>query len=126
MATGRQLQCAAAVLIAAAACSAVKAAEPLYRPKMTGEQLVTDVRADLSVGHNPVLRGRAMGYIAGIMDLAAGRYWCPAGKKVSHELDYLVVEAIENLPPAELKRDAAPLVVAVLAKKYPCLAGGKP
>lgn len=97
-----------------------------YRPLMTGEQLVSDVRADLSIGHNPVSRGRAMGYIAGIMDLAAGRQWCPAGKKIPHELDYLVVEDIESLPPDERKRGASELIVASLAKKYPCPAGGTP
>ncbi len=97
-----------------------------YRPQMTGEQLVTDVRADLSIGHNPVSRGRAMGYIAGIMDLTAGRQWCPAGKKIPHELDYLVVEDIESLRPDERKRDASVLIVASLARKYPCPAGGRP
>jgi hypothetical protein len=103
-----------------------KTAAPPYRAKLSGEQLVNDVRADLSIGHNPFARGRAMGYIAGVMDLAAGRQWCPAGKIVPHELDYLVVEDIEGLRPEDRTRDASALIVASLAKKYPCATGGKP
>jgi hypothetical protein len=93
-----------------------------YRPHVTGEQLVRDMRGEPGVGRNSLNRERAMGYIDGVMDTAAGRRWCPAGKAVPHEMNYLVTEALERLSPAQLKGDASALVLAVLAKEYPCSA----
>jgi hypothetical protein len=91
---------------------------------MTGEQLVRDMRAEPGVGSNSVMRQRAMGYIDGVMDAAAGRIWCPAGKAIPHELNYLVIDDIERLTPAQLRGDASALVLASLAKEYPCIASG--
>lgn len=91
-----------------------------YRPRMTGEQLVRDMTADPSVGFNAAKRERAMGYIAGVMDAFAGKRWCPAGKAVSHELDYAVIEEITPLNHAQMQSDAAEQVLLGLAKLYPC------
>jgi hypothetical protein len=101
-------------------------AAPAYRAHMTGVQLVRDMLADPFEGTNSVRRERAMGYIDGVADASAGLPWCPAGKPVAHELPYVVVEEVEKMPPAKLTGDAAALVLAALAKLYPCRPGSAP
>lgn len=111
------------VLVAASA----PAAPTAYRPSMTGAQLVRDMQAEPGVGLNSIRRERAMGYIAGVMDATAGRVWCPAGQAIPHELNYSVVEHMARMRPDQLKGDAAPLVLAALAKFFPCNpSGAKP
>lgn len=99
-----------------------------YHPHMTGSQLVRDMLADPAEGqHNSVRRERAMGYIDGVMDAAAGLRWCPAWKPVPHELNYVVVEDVSRMSPDKLKGDAAALVLATLGRLYPCNStGAKP
>lgn len=65
-----------------------------------------------------------MGYIDGVMGAAAGHQWCPDRKSVPHELNYLIVEDLSRLSKDKLKGDAAPAVLAVLARLYPCKAAG--
>ncbi len=92
-----------------------------YHSHATGTQLVRDMLADPAKSSlNSVRRERAMGYIDGVMDATAGLRWCPAGKKVSHELNYFVVEDMAGMKPDQLQGDAAALVLAVLAREYPC------
>jgi hypothetical protein len=91
---------------------------------MTGEQLVRDMLADPAVGRNSIKRERAMGYMDGVMDAAAGLRWCPAGQAVPHELNYVVVEEMQTLGPTRLKGGAAALVLEVLGRRYPCAAAG--
>lgn len=112
-----------AVLALALVQGGAARAAPPYRAHMTGEQLVRDMLAAPDGGLNTMRRERAMGYIEGVMDTAAGVRWCPRGQAVPHELDYVVAEEMHSLPPAQLKGDAATLVLAVLAKLYPC--GGR-
>ncbi len=101
------------------------APHPPYHSHMTGAQLVRDMLADPAVGQgNSVRRERAMGYIDGVMDASAGLRWCPAGKLVPHELNYAVVEDVSRMPPDRLKGDAAGLLLATLARMYPCKTGG--
>jgi hypothetical protein len=100
-------------------------ATPAYRAHMTGEQLVRDMLAEPDEGLNTFKRERAMGYIEGIADAAAGIRWCPAGKPVPHELTYVVVEEVDKMKD-RLAGNAAALVLAVLAKLYPCRPGGAP
>ena len=95
-----------------------------YRPRLTGEQLVRDMTADPFVGANGIQRQRAMGYIEGVMDAFVGKQWCPAGKAVPHELNYLLTEDIARLDATLLKEEAAALLVAALAKQYPCTQPG--
>lgn len=110
----------AAILALALVPTDAAQAAPQYRAHMTGEQLVRDMLAAPDGGLNSMRRERAMGYIEGVMDAAAGQRWCPRGNAVPHELDYVVAEEMHSLPPAQLKGDAATLVLAVLAKLYPC------
>lgn len=96
-----------------------------YHPQMTGSQLVRDMLADPAEGqHNSVRRERAMGYIDGVMDAAAEVRWCAAGKPVPHELNYVVVEDMSRMSADKLKGDAAALVLATLARLYPCNSSG--
>lgn len=102
-----------------------KPAAPSYRPRLTGEQLVRNMMADPAVGYNAVHRERAMGYIEGVMDAYAGQRWCPpVGRSLPHELNYILIEEITPLNNAQQKGDAAEVVLAALAKRYPCTGGG--
>lgn len=87
---------------------------------MTGEQFVRDMRPLRDSDLASIRRERAMGYMDGVMDGTVGLLWCPAGQHVGHELSYLAAEQMETLPADQLKKGAAPLIVAALAKIYPC------
>ena len=102
-----------------------KPAASSYRPYMTGERLVHDMKANPFEGANGIKRQRAMGYIEGVMDGFAGKQWCPAGKSIPHELNYDIVDEIARLGPARLNGDAATLLVAALAAHYPCARPGE-
>jgi hypothetical protein len=91
-----------------------------YHPSTTGEQLVNDMQADPTVALNSFKRQRAMGYLDGIMDATVNSAWCPARKKVSHELNYILIEEVAMLSAEMLKANAMPLVVEALRKRYPC------
>ena len=101
-------------------------AAPTYRARVTGEQLVRDMMGAPDGGMNSMRRERAMGYLDGVMDAAAGLRWCPVGHAVPHELNYVVVEDLQRLRPDELRGGAAALVLDALSRRYPCSVGGKP
>lgn len=68
-----------------------------------------------------------MGYMDGVMDSSSGVRWCPAGKSVPHELNYLVIEKVSAMPAAQLNGNAAELVLVALAHLFPCRStGAKP
>lgn len=96
-----------------------------YFPILTGEKFVRDMLAEPDGGAASVRRERAMGYMDGVMDGTADLLWCPAGQKVAHELSYVAAEEMKKLPADQLRKSAAPLAVAVLAKLYPCPASAK-
>lgn len=99
-------------------------AAPGYRASMTGHQLVRDMLADPRDGYNAIRRERVMGYIDGVMDATAGLQWCPAGKEVPHEMNYVIAEGMARLTADRLQSDASPLVADQLRRAYPC--GAKP
>ncbi len=101
-------------------------AQPKPSPaKMTGAQLVRDMLADPFIDDvNHIRRERAMGYIDGVMDSSTGQQWCPAGKSVPHELNYIVIEEISSMPAAKLDGNAAELVKSALARLFPCKTPG--
>lgn len=98
-------------------------AGPAYRTHMTGTRLVHDMMAEPGEGLNSIKRERAIGYIEGVADASVGLRWCPAAQPVPHELPYVVVEEIEKMKD-QLAGDASALVLAVLARLYPCSPGG--
>ena len=110
---------ALALIVTAAQVAAAPPAP--YHPHMTGSQLVRDLLGDPAANPlNSVRRERAMGYIHGVMDAAAGTRWCPAGKTVPHGLNYAVVDELSVISPEKLTGDASTLVLATLARLYPC------
>lgn len=120
----RSVMSVAALVLQLAPALAVAAAGPSYRAQMTGEQLVRDMLSAPDGGLNSMRRERAMGYLDGVMDAAAGRHWCPAGRSVPHELNYVVTEEMQRLSPARLKSAAGDLALEVLGRHYPCRAAG--
>ncbi|MGF6274459.1 hypothetical protein ABIB38_002841 [Massilia sp. UYP11] len=118
----RMTTCAVALL---AALLPVELLAAPYTPTLTGEKFVRDVLAAPDNGAASMRRERAMGYMDGVMDGTVGLLWCPAGQHVGHELSYLAAEQMKSLPADQLKKGAAPLVVAALAKIYPCPVKGR-
>lgn len=99
-------------------------ARPDYRPHMTGQQLIHDMKANSRIGQNAVRRERAMGYLDGVMDAGAGTLRCPGSEDLPRELNYEVTDDIALLGPERLRGNAAPLVLAALAAHYPCKPSG--
>lgn len=118
----RMATCATALL---AALLPVEVLAAPYIPTLTGEKFVRDMLAAPDNGAASMRRERAMGYMDGVMDGTVGLLWCPAGQHVGHELSYLAAEQMESLPADQLKKGAAPLIVAALAKIYPCRTKGR-
>ena len=124
-----KVTCAGALILMVPLLSlSVEAAPRQARAKVTGTALVRDMLADPFVNDiNHIRRERAMGYIDGVMDSSSGLRWCPAGKSVPHELNYLVIEKMSALPAAQLNGNAAELVLVALAHLLPCRStGAKP
>lgn len=113
------------LMLAIAQTETASAKPKPYPAKMTGAQLVRDMLADPFVDDvNHIRRERAMGYIDGVTDSSTGLRWCPAGKSVPHEPNYIVIEEISSMPAADLDRNAAELVLDALARLFPCKASG--
>lgn len=103
-------------------------AAPAYQAHMTGAQFARDMLAEPDGGANSMRRERAMGYMDGVMDAAAGMIWCPAGRAVPHEMAYVAAEELQKAArtdPERLKGSAAILVLSVLGRLYPCI-GAQP
>lgn len=64
----------------------------------------------------------AQGYLAGVADAAQGRQWCDTGRVKTVEIDGHVIAELKKLPARARQGDAAALVVAILARHFPCSA----
>jgi hypothetical protein len=64
----------------------------------------------------------AHGYILGIHDATEGKAWCWNDKYQPHpdELESDVRNALQRMPDAQLKGNAAELITEVWRKKWPC------
>ncbi len=62
----------------------------------------------------------ATGYLAGVADGAQGSHWCDTARVKTGEIDADVIYQLKKLPPAEQNLPAAPAIVAILARKFPC------
>lgn len=61
------------------------------------------------------------GYLAGVADATEGKEWCDTHKVKAHEIDAYLVWTLKEMPAGELQRTAAAkLMVALLAKRFPC------
>lgn len=62
----------------------------------------------------------AKGYLAGVADAAQGRLWCDTGRVKTVEIDAHIVAELKKLPARARHGDASTLVVAILARRFPC------
>ncbi|MCS0594811.1 Rap1a/Tai family immunity protein [Massilia agri] len=129
------------VLIAGAMPAAAQPAS--VQPWMTGERLVKLLGnvdpSEITMTPNSPFSTRAVaaeyldmsngqfvrGYIQAVHDATEGKQWCPSkgGKPMPHELEDDARRALQQLPGAQLKRNAADLIVEVWQKTWPCPAG---
>lgn len=113
-----------AILLAVLVMPVVALARP-YHGSRNGINLVSDYLGypelrDGPQGANAIFHEGARSYLAGVKDITQGVAWCYDGYIKPHELNQELIESLQRLPAAELKGQAAPLVVAFLRKKYPC------
>ena len=62
----------------------------------------------------------AKGYLAGAADAAQGRQWCDTGRLKTVEIDAHIVAELKKLPARARQGDASTLIVAILARRFPC------
>ncbi|WP_313171209.1 Rap1a/Tai family immunity protein [Massilia oculi] len=116
--------------IALAACmpAGVLAAIPYVYPfnAMTGQEVVKHRLKEPKTQLDYINREKVEAYLNGIKDGAHGREWCLARPVLPDEPNLAVVRRLKaTRKPAELKENAAPLVLAELRRRFPCLTPGK-
>ena len=94
-------------------------------PRLSAEQLIAYYQKLPAAGEAPdpaFLLGQryAKGYLAGVADGAQGRQWCDTGRLKTLEIDAQVVTELKKLPARARQGDAATLIVAILARRFPC------
>lgn len=118
-----------AVLAAAPGVSAfpVRASAAGYpvAPRLSAEQLIAYYQEVPFNGTSAdpafLLNQRfAQGYLAGVADAAQGRQWCDTGRLKTLEIDARIIADLKMLPAGARRGDAAMLVVAILARRFPC------
>ncbi|NVI82905.1 Rap1a/Tai family immunity protein [Janthinobacterium sp. BJB401] len=62
----------------------------------------------------------AQGYLAGVADAAQGRLWCDTGRLKTVEIDAHIVAELKKLPARARLGEASTLIVAILARRFPC------
>ena len=68
----------------------------------------------------------ADGYLSGIADATEGTVWCDPHTAPPHEIDAEILWAITEMPADQVKGRAAPIVISLLAIRYPCPRKEKP
>lgn len=131
---------AALILLALMAAQPALAQHADRIPWMTGEQLVKLLgNADPATIHwtaDSPFRTRAIaaeyldmsngeivrGYILAVHDATEGKQWCWSDKykPLPHEMEADARDALQRMPDAQLKRNAADLIAEVWRKKWPC------
>ena len=94
-------------------------------PRLSADQLIAYFREVPAAGEAPdpaFLFGQryAQGYLAGVADAAQGRRWCDTGRLKTVEIDAQVIVELKKLPARVRQGDASALVVAILARRFPC------
>lgn len=112
------------VLLAALSVSA-SAAGYLPAPRLSADQLIAyyhDVPPQGASADPAFLLNQryAQGYLAGVADAAQGRLWCDTGRVKSLEIDAQVVADLKKLPARARQGDASTLIIAILARRFPC------
>jgi hypothetical protein len=107
-------------------CSAQPVAEI---PWMTGQQLVAlsawpeGARSNIDLTPQQAMNQElARMFLVGVHDATEGKTWCfsRTAKPKPDTLQDQAMRGLRALPPAQLKRSAADLVVEVWRAKYPC------
>lgn len=108
---------------------------PLYAqslkdgPWMTGERLLRMLTYPPGAKNNFDLTPdqyidseRARSYIDGVHDMSEGKSWCYSERYQPGDeaLHADVVMGLRKLPPGQLKRNAADLIVEIWGKRWPC------
>ncbi|KAB8057341.1 hypothetical protein GCN74_20865 [Janthinobacterium sp. FT14W] len=114
-----------AALCASALFAPASAAGYPPAPRLSADQLIAYYQERRPAGEAPdpafLLDQRyAKGYLAGVADAAQGRQWCDTGRLKTVEIDALLVAGLERLPARVRQGDAAALIVAILARRFPC------
>lgn len=120
--------CSLTALALCLPCMAIAAQYVYPYNAMTGEQVVAKL-LKVPVAHlDYIERDMAHSYMNGIKDGTQGITWCFTGTILPHELNIELAGAIKAArTQAELKSNAAPLVLDELRRRYPCKSnkGGK-
>jgi hypothetical protein len=107
---------------------AASAAIPYVYPfnAMTGQEVIKDRLKEPKTQLDYINREKVDAYLNGIKDGGHGRAWCLTQPVLPQELNVAVVRRLKaTLKPAELKENAAPLVLAELGRRFPCPKSGK-
>ena len=97
---------------------------------MTGQRLVDLQKTPPNAQNNLQLTPsqylddrRAESYMDGVHDATEGKGWCydAKSKPKPDTIKETVIWTLRAMPPDQLKRNAADLIVEILAAKYPCL-----
>ena len=94
-------------------------------PRLSADRLIASYQEGPSSGETAdpafLLNQRyAQGYLAGVADAAQGRQWCDTGRLKTVEIDAQVMVELKKLPARARQGDASVLVVAILARRFPC------
>lgn len=90
---------------------------------MTGEELVTKLLKHPVTDYDPFNREIAHAYLNGIKDGTQGTVWCFTGTLKPDELNIELASSLRAKRTAvELKRNAGPLILDELRRRYPCKA----
>ena len=93
---------------------------------MSGQEVVEHRLKEPKTQLDYINREKVEAYLNGIKDGAHGRDWCLARPVLPDELNLAVVRRLKaTRKPAELKENAAPLVLAELRRRFPCPKPGK-
>lgn len=93
---------------------------------MTGQEVVEHRLKEPKTQLDYINREKVDAYLNGIKDAGHGREWCLARPVLPQELNLAVVRRLKaTRKPAELKENAAPLVLAELRRRFPCPKPGK-
>ncbi|MCC6070946.1 Rap1a/Tai family immunity protein [Massilia sp. GCM10020059] len=91
---------------------------------MTGEQVVGKLSKAQSTDIDYIERDMTHSYVNGVKDATQGSIWCFTGSILPHELNIELASSIKATRSArELKKNAAPLLLDELSRRYPCKPG---
>lgn len=116
------------IVLAACMPAGALAAIPYVYPfnAMSGQEVVEHRLKEPKTQLDYINREKVDAYLNGIKDAGHGREWCLARPVLPQELNLAVVRRLKAThKPAELKENAAPLVLAELRRRFPCPKAGK-